>query len=112
MVLHSDDSAAGCLGSSDDGIRIKRFDGEWIDHTDHDSRRLQLLVSLHGLLQRDAGGYDCHFVIGRFTDNLTNGLTVFFTLTEPGQCGATAELKTRDQDVPRSKLAWSNWYFP
>ena len=30
----------------------------------------------------------------------------------PSQCGATAERMTRVREVPGSKLAWANWFFP
>ena len=37
VVLHCDDASSGCFGIVDDGLRVQRFDGERVDHTDVDS---------------------------------------------------------------------------
>merc|ERR1711890_172279 len=45
VILHSDYPASTLLGVADDSLRIYRFDGEWVQDPDVNSRLLQFISS-------------------------------------------------------------------
>ena len=71
MVLYSNNLSTSSLSSSQDCILIKRFDGEWIYHTDVDAFSFQEFGSFHGLVKGDTCTNNGHLVIVTLVHNLS-----------------------------------------
>ncbi len=63
MVLNSDDTSPGGLGTTQQQILVNGLESERVHHTDVDSLTLQSVVGSDSLLEGHSGTDNSHFVI-------------------------------------------------